>query len=235
MVAENEVAQVTEQMENLAVKRDEPEEDVGPCTIVEGPEASEFAKAYDAKEMKAIIKEGGKKGVEIEGAADMGGLKFFCTIFDKPEGQVELLVETMKACNAKSDPTEEERKGGAGKIGKIVLSCTHDALALVAYVPSDLSEQCNAKAWLEHTINMICDGEKNAALVATLSACGSVDTANWYKAQVGKNADKNLFPMKMRDNAITHAYDYLKKRGLFPDGTDDDDEDDYVFGDDDFP
>merc|ERR1712087_542651 len=31
------------------------------------------------KKMKKVIKEGGKRGVEIEGAADMGGLQFFCT------------------------------------------------------------------------------------------------------------------------------------------------------------
>lgn len=46
--------------------------------------------------------------MEIEGAADMGGLQFFCTAMDTPEGDLELLVESMKAMNAKSDPTEEE-------------------------------------------------------------------------------------------------------------------------------
>merc|ERR1712194_98264 len=30
------------------------------------------------KKLKKVIKEGGKRGVEIEGAADMGGLQFFC-------------------------------------------------------------------------------------------------------------------------------------------------------------
>jgi hypothetical protein len=35
--------------------------------------------SLDAKKIKAANKEGGKKGVEIEGAADMGGLEFFCT------------------------------------------------------------------------------------------------------------------------------------------------------------
>jgi hypothetical protein len=37
-----------------------------------------------------------------------------------------------------------------------------------------------------------------------------------------------------RDQAITSAYDYLKKRDLFPDA-DDDDDDEMVFGDEDFP
>ena len=31
-----------------------------------------------------IVKEGGKKGVEIEGASDMGGLDFFCTTMELP-------------------------------------------------------------------------------------------------------------------------------------------------------
>merc|ERR1719191_1208701 len=36
-----------------------------------------------AKRLKKVVKEGGKRGVEIEGAADMGGLKFFCTSVDE--------------------------------------------------------------------------------------------------------------------------------------------------------
>merc|ERR1712054_676504 len=60
------------------------------------------------KKLKAVIKEGGKRGVEIEGAADMGGLQFFCTSVDGPEGDLELIAESMKAMNAKSDPSEEE-------------------------------------------------------------------------------------------------------------------------------
>ena len=37
--------------------------------------------------MAKVIKEGGKKGVEIEGAADMGGLEFFCTTIESPDGE----------------------------------------------------------------------------------------------------------------------------------------------------
>ena len=72
--------------------------------------------------MKKVVKEGGKRGVEIEGAADMGGLQFFCTTVDEPGGDVDWLYETVRAMNAKSDPTEEERKGGSGHIGKMVIS-----------------------------------------------------------------------------------------------------------------
>merc|ERR1712194_403349 len=50
-----------------------------------------------AKKLKKVLKEGGKRGVEIEGAADMGGLQFFCTSVDEPEGDVALLLESVKA------------------------------------------------------------------------------------------------------------------------------------------
>merc|ERR1740121_1501407 len=70
--------------------------------------------------LKKVVKEGGKRGVEIEGAGDMGGLQFFSTSVDMPEGDLELLKESMKAMNQKSDPTEEERKGGSGHIGKMI-------------------------------------------------------------------------------------------------------------------
>merc|ERR1712084_7573 len=85
-----------------------------------------------ADKLKKVIKEGGKRGVEIEGAADMGGLQFFCTSVDLPEGDLDMLVESMTAMNAKSDPTEEERKGGSGHIGKMVFSAGTEQLAVVA-------------------------------------------------------------------------------------------------------
>merc|ERR1712194_262271 len=87
--------------------------------------------------LKKVIKEGGKRGVEIEGAADMGGLQFFCTSMDLPSGDLDLLTESMKAMNEKSDPTQEERKGGSGHIGKMIFSAGTEQLAVVAYVPAE--------------------------------------------------------------------------------------------------
>merc|ERR1712113_404288 len=93
-------------------------------------------------------KEGGKRGVEIEGAADMGGLQFFCTSMELPEGDLDMLVESMKAMNAKSDPTEEERKGGSGYIGKMIFSAGAEQLAIVAYVPDDKKSALSCEEWL---------------------------------------------------------------------------------------
>merc|ERR1712039_906524 len=103
--------------------------------VAKEPTPEELEKMKKDK-LKKGIKEGGKRGVEIEGAADMGGLQFFCTSVDLPEGDLDLLVESMKAMNAKSDPSEEERKGGSGHVGKTIFS-SGDDLAIVTYVPDD--------------------------------------------------------------------------------------------------
>merc|ERR1712193_442218 len=102
------------------------------------------------KQLKKVIKEGGKRGVEIEGAADMGGLGYFCTSMDEPGGDLEFLEASMTAMNAESDPTEEERKGGSGAIGKMLFSAGDAQLAIMAYVPSDKTKDNQADVWLKH-------------------------------------------------------------------------------------
>merc|ERR1719429_490904 len=98
--------------------------------------------------MKKVLKEGGKRGVEIEGATDMGGLKYFCTKVEEPAGDLDMLVESMKAMNAKSDPSEEERKGGSGHIGKMIFSAGTEQLAIVAYVPEEKQGELAGEEWL---------------------------------------------------------------------------------------
>merc|ERR550514_2558968 len=102
------------------------------------------------KKIKKVLKEGGKRGVEIEGAADMGGLGYFCTSVDEPQGDLEFLQMSMDAMNAESDPTEEERKGGSGKVGKMIFSAGTEHLAIVAYVPEAKKSELDAGVWLEH-------------------------------------------------------------------------------------
>merc|ERR1712222_200492 len=106
------------------------------------------------KKMKKVVKEGGKRGIEIEGAADMGGLQFFCTSVDEPDGDMEFMDECMTAMNAKSDPTEEERKGGSGHIGKMLFSAGADKLAIVAYLPDDKKDKINAVEWLQKVVDL---------------------------------------------------------------------------------
>jgi hypothetical protein len=174
------------------------------------------------KKLKKVVKEGGKRGVEIEGAADMGGLQFFCTSVDEPEGDLELLMKCVEAMNAKSDPTEEERKGGSGHIGKMVFSCGVEQLALVAYVPEEKQGELSCKEWLEKVLAVQPGGK--------LTAEGATYSSGFIPA----NADKGIFPLKIREGLILEANNFLRSKGLFPEDNGDD-SDEMVFGDDDFP
>mmetsp|Transcript_67475 Transcript_67475/g.108666 ORF Transcript_67475/g.108666 Transcript_67475/m.108666 type:complete len:322 (-) Transcript_67475:200-1165(-) len=174
-----------------------------------------------AKKLKKVLKEGGKRGVEIEGAADMGGLQFFCTSVDEPEGDVDLLVQCVAAMNEKSDPTEEERKGGSGRVGKMVFSAGLAGLAVAAYVPEDKQAELDCAAWLEHVLRLF----KSEMITKDKTvSTGMIPT----------DSEKNIFPLKIREALILEANNYLRKLGLFPEDNGDSD-DDMVFGDDDFP
>merc|ERR1719491_850590 len=137
------------------------------------------------KLLTKVIKEGGKRGVEIEGAADMGGLQFFCTAVDLPDGDLDLLLESMKAMNHKSDPTEEERKGGSGHIGKMIFSAGVEQLAVVAYVPEAKQGELSCEEWLDKVLT---------SQGGVLKSKGKDVCAGFVKA----NSDKNIFPPKIR-------------------------------------
>lgn len=175
----------------------------------------------DPAKLKKVLKEGGKRGVEIEGASDMGGLEFFCNSVDEPEGDLDLLVESVNAMNAECKPDDEERKGGAGKVGKMVFSSGVDQLAIVCHVPESKTEKIKASAWMavvaEGLGGEVVKGEEELAT-----------------AIVKTDKEAGRFPLKMKDEGIQKSIAHLKAQGLFPDA-DSESEDEYVFGDDDFP
>lgn len=168
-----------------------------------------------------MIKEGGKRGVEIEGAADMGGLQFFCTSMDLPDGDLEFLGESMRAMNHKCDPTEEERKGGSGHIGKMIFSAGTEQLAVVAYVPEAKQGELSCEEWLQKVLGEF-NGKVESVAKDICTGC------------VKANPDKGVFPLKIRETMILAANNFLRSKGLFPEDNDSDD-DEMVFGDDDFP
>merc|ERR1719311_688751 len=154
----------------------------------------------------------------------MGGLQFFCTTMDEPNGDVDLLYESLKAMNFKSDPNEEERKGGSARIGKMLVSKDQgdSKLALVAYVPPSKQEEFSASFWMQTILEKLGGGEVVYKDAATA------------KAVIENDGDKGLFVLKLKDSAITESINLLKEHGLFPDSKDDSD-DEFIFGDDDFP
>merc|ERR1712137_1269878 len=198
-------------------KQPAPKKDVAPKKAKDEPKGGDVDRE---KKLKKVVKEGGKRGVEIEGAADMGGLQFFCTSVDLPEGDLEMLKLSMDAMNEKSDPTEEERKGGSGHIGKMVFSAGVEQLAVVAYVPKEKQKELSCEEWLKTVL-----GTQGGKIEST----GKDLCTGFVKA----DSDKNVFPLKIREPMILEANNFLRKKGLFPE--DNDDDDDYVFGDDDFP
>merc|ERR1719310_1613769 len=120
--------------------------------------AADAAKAAKEREkfLAKVIKEGGKKGVEIEGASDMGGLDFFCTTMELPEGDVDLLLLSMEAMNAEPDPEAEDRKGCSGHVGKMIYSAGVSQLAIVAYVPdakhNKSADKVDVTQWMDHVL-----------------------------------------------------------------------------------
>merc|ERR1712100_807770 len=147
-----------------------------------------IAAGYKEKEVAKVFKEGGKKGVEIEGAADMSGLTCFCTRIQNAKGEVALLEVAMEGMNAIPDPSdEEERKGCSGHISKVLISESEEKgqIAMVAYVADQTKDKLNA-------------------------------TATW--ATVTSKEDKeNYFFLKMKDNCLGAAIAYLRERDLFQD------------------
>jgi len=187
----------------------------------EKPKTAEELAEERKKQKKQSVKEGGKRGVEIEGAADMGGLQFFCTSVDAPAGDLEMLQACLEAMNAKSDPTEEERKGGSGHIGKMIFSAGTAQLAVAAYVPEDKQKDLSCEDWLKAVLAL------HSGKVESTSKSVCIGT-------VKADGDKGVFPLKIREPMILEANNFLRKKGLFPEDNSDDD-DEMVFGDDDFP
>jgi hypothetical protein len=181
----------------------------------------------DEKELKAIKKEGGKKGSEIAGAADMGGMTFMNCSMDsmdlggKTIGEVERMVVAMTEMNKPIDPEAEEAKGGSGHVAKALFSYGSEKTGVVCYVPEEHQKTVTAEVWC---------GEIVAGFGGNVLEGATAELAMGEITGDGKD----LFPIKLKDEALQASIKFLVKIGVFPD-KDDDDSDEMVFGDDDFP
>lgn len=54
--------------------------------------------------------------------SDMGGVKHFNVAVDVPKGDIDLLKLVLEGANTEVEEGSEERKGGAGAIGKCFYS-----------------------------------------------------------------------------------------------------------------
>ena len=88
-----------------------------------------------------------------------GGLDFFCTTIESPDGDLDLLQMAMTAMNAEPEEGAEDRKGCSGHVGKMIFSAGTTQLALVAYVPDGTHNKSAGKvdvaAWMDSVVAAI--------------------------------------------------------------------------------
>ena len=108
----------------------------------------------DEKQKKAALKEGGKKGQDLAGMADFG-IKFFHVAMDTPKGDWDLLELCMDGACKEVDETADDRKGGAGNLGKCFLSAGEKSLIVLIHAPEELEEQLPLKEWMEYLMAQV--------------------------------------------------------------------------------
>lgn len=174
-----------------------------------------------AKLLKNALKEGGKKGQDICGLSDMGGVKFFHVSVESPEGDWELMDKVFEGFNLEVDESAEDRKGGAGGLGKVILSYNDDKLIWICHLPEEIQKEKNVdiKAW-------------NANVIEVTGGSVVSETPTVIKGEAKANPDANKYSIKMRDEAINRCYIWLQDQKLV---LADDSDDDIAYGDDDFP
>jgi hypothetical protein len=197
-----------------------------PTTVFPFRDAALAAGLKDKIVAKAF-KEGGKKGVEIEGAADTSGLTCFCTRMISSNGDIRLLQAAMEGMNSVPDPEDpEERKGCSGAIAKLIISEDEPGkkIAMVAYVPEALKSQLNAIEWMKS----VCETELGGG-VGGAPDDSSTDT--WATSTAVEDTSKDFFYLKMKDNTLNAAIAYLREKGLFQDDEDEEEEGDNAAAD----
>jgi glutathione S-transferase len=181
----------------------------------------------DEKELKNIKKEGGKKGSEIAGAADMGGMSFMNCSLDsmdlggKTIGEPDRMEVALKEMNTPVEEGAEETKGGSGHVAKALFSYGSTKTGVVCYVPEEHQKTVTAEKWCMQIVQ---------GLGGKVLPGASKELA---KGEIPGNEKKGLFPIKLKDDALQASIQYLVKIGVFPDK--DSDSDEMIFGDDDFP
>mmetsp|Transcript_9825 Transcript_9825/g.8351 ORF Transcript_9825/g.8351 Transcript_9825/m.8351 type:complete len:168 (+) Transcript_9825:66-569(+) len=160
----------------------------------------------DPKIMKAAKKEGTKAGHDIAGMSAMGGMQFFVKALSSAEGDMEALQAAVAEMNNETSD-----------LGIMSISDGTGKLSIHCRIPANKTESVSAKDWVAASIKSL------GFEVPEDSTAELVETTLIPK--------EGQFPIKMKDEIIGQAFEFLKQKGLFLD--DDESDDDFVFGDDD--
>lgn len=171
---------------------------------------------------KKADKEGGKKGADLAGMAAMGGQEFFAAAVDEPQGDMAMLEAELLAMEREVDPNEAEVKGGAGSVGKLLISNGTYQLALLASVPQSLqgADKVDAVQWVKHVAEATGGDVSNAVDKQSDRA--------YAKAIVKADPDKGLYAIRMKDEATPAAFGHLKKVGAIPEEDEEESDDDDI-------
>jgi len=198
------------------------EEGVVPATKRVSVVLKELTWEERKEKLKSVRKEGGKKGVDLEGASHMGNTQFFCSGLSEPEGDLELLLESLAAMNApepKKVRAHMERSGCSGHLAKMIVSASANQVAVAAYVPTALQELLKPSDWLTEVLEWY-GGEL-------------VDQGDEFCAGIIKDIGGNGAGYEIL--ARHHSTDILQKHKLMAQSDHAHDGDTETFGDDDLP
>jgi len=172
--------------------------------------------------LKAVQKEGGAIGIDLEGASHMGGTQFLCNYAKEPVGDYELLIESMKSMNApakKVTRAHEARAGCSADVAKMIVSANPNQIQVIAYVPKALQDKLKPADWLEEVMAWY-GGDVKAT--GDEICVGTVDHLSGYGMG---------YEILVRH----HSTDILQRLNLMAQADHVHNEDDEIFGDDHLP
>lgn len=69
------------------------------------------------------------------------GTHFFCVTIESAEGNMKLLEKVLEGMNVEVDEAAEDRKGGAGDLGKILFNANDQKLVILCHTPTVLKKK----------------------------------------------------------------------------------------------
>ncbi len=115
-----------------------------------------------------------------------------------------------RTVGARWKQADEEAKGGSGMVGKMRLSSGDKQLALMCYVPEANAAKLNATVWMKAVLEKV-GGE-------------FVEGDGLTAKGVSKGDGQTKFPLKEKDTCQAASVNFLKEKGLFPQGDAEDDD-----------
>jgi len=138
------------------------------------------------------------------------GVHFFCVTVEAAEGEMKLMDKVLEGMNTEVDPEAEDRKGGAGDLGKMLFNANEHKLVIICHTPKEVMEKATAAEWM--------------AGVLKVTHCTVVEKSEHIiKAEVANDPDKNIFTLKLRDEGMSASFAFLRSRQLMIEDDSDDD------------